>query len=95
MGNPEHLAKLKEGVEAWNAWRGKTPDIMPDLRGANLCEVDLRGAKCSSPSFLAAFLVEVRKNLLEVCITYFNPHFCLLRLVTILSVEVPSGESVN
>ena len=30
MGNPEHLAKLKEGVEAWNAWRGKTPDIMPD-----------------------------------------------------------------
>jgi hypothetical protein len=21
MANPEHLAKLKEGVEAWNKWR--------------------------------------------------------------------------
>ena len=47
MGNPEHLAKLNEGVEAWNAWRGKTPDIMPDLHGANLCKVDLRGANLS------------------------------------------------
>jgi hypothetical protein len=21
MANPEHVAKLKEGVEAWNKWR--------------------------------------------------------------------------
>jgi hypothetical protein len=28
-------------------------------------------------------------------ITYFNPHSCLLSLGTTLSVEVPSGESVN
>jgi hypothetical protein len=34
-------------------------------------------------------------NLVEVWITYFNPHFCLFMLGTTLSVEVPSGESVN
>ncbi len=23
MANPEHLAKLREGVEAWNEWRAE------------------------------------------------------------------------
>lgn len=32
MANPEHLAKLKEGVEAWNEWRDNNPDIIPDLQ---------------------------------------------------------------
>ena len=27
MANPEHLAKLKEGVEAWNKWRKDNPKI--------------------------------------------------------------------
>lgn len=34
--NPEHLAKLMEGVEAWNAWREANPDVIPELQGANL-----------------------------------------------------------
>ncbi|MGA2411123.1 MAG: hypothetical protein ABSG46_12140 [Candidatus Binataceae bacterium] len=29
MANPEHLAKLKEGVEAWNQWREENPEILP------------------------------------------------------------------
>lgn len=48
MANPEHLAKLKEGVEAWNEWRsssGKAAfdsgfssafQTSPDLSGADL-----------------------------------------------------------
>ena len=44
MANPEHLAKLKEGVEAWNAWRETNPDVRPDLDGADLREADLRRA---------------------------------------------------
>ena len=62
MGNPEDLAKLKEGVEVWNAWRGETPDIMPDLHGANLCEVDLRGAFLGEADLRGANLLRV-KNL--------------------------------
>jgi hypothetical protein len=27
MANEEHLAQLKQGVEAWNAWREKHPEV--------------------------------------------------------------------
>jgi len=36
MANEEHIARLKQGVDAWNAWRRETPDARPDLRGAIL-----------------------------------------------------------
>ncbi|MGC1297749.1 MAG: pentapeptide repeat-containing protein [Alloacidobacterium sp.] len=41
MANPEHLAKLMEGVEAWNQWRKESPDVDVDLLEANLNGVDL------------------------------------------------------
>jgi hypothetical protein len=54
MANLDHLQILKQGVEAWNAWRRQHSDIIPDLctinfRGADLAgvmldRVDLRGA---------------------------------------------------
>jgi uncharacterized protein YjbI with pentapeptide repeats len=45
MANDEHVALLKQGVDAWNAWRQANPDIRhPDLRGANLTEANLSGA---------------------------------------------------
>lgn len=31
MANEEHVAILKQGVEAWNKWRKKNPTIVPDL----------------------------------------------------------------
>jgi uncharacterized protein YjbI with pentapeptide repeats len=46
-GNPEHLAKLREGVEAWNKWRKKNPDIKP-----NLCGADFRGEPELQPTLL-------------------------------------------
>jgi DNA invertase Pin-like site-specific DNA recombinase len=36
MANDEHVALLKQGVAACNAWRDKNPDIRPDLSGADL-----------------------------------------------------------
>ena len=36
MANPEHLAILKQGVEAWNEWREGNPDATIDLREAML-----------------------------------------------------------
>ena len=44
MANDEHVALLKQGVAAWNAWRRKNQDVRPDLSEANLSEADLRGA---------------------------------------------------
>jgi uncharacterized protein YjbI with pentapeptide repeats len=46
MANPEHLAKLKEGVEAWNLWRNET--LKDNHRtNADLREADLSGAHLS------------------------------------------------
>jgi hypothetical protein len=44
MANDEHVAILKKGVDAWNAWRDENPDIRPDLSGADLHEANLRMA---------------------------------------------------
>ena len=55
MANPEHLAKLREGVTVWNAWRAENEGVWVDLSeanltraklvGANLQDVNLEGAK--------------------------------------------------
>ena len=29
MANEEHLARLKQGVEAWNQWREANPGSVP------------------------------------------------------------------
>jgi hypothetical protein len=34
MANPKHVKVLTQGVEAWNQWRKKNPDIVPDLNRA-------------------------------------------------------------
>jgi hypothetical protein len=33
MANEEHVALLKQGVDAWNAWRRGDPDVLPALSG--------------------------------------------------------------
>jgi uncharacterized protein YjbI with pentapeptide repeats len=49
MANEDHIARLREGVAAWNAWRQAHQDVAPDLhagilRGLDLSGADLRGA---------------------------------------------------
>ena len=43
MANKQHLAKLKEGKEAWNQWRTDNPTVKPNLKGATLREKNLEG----------------------------------------------------
>ena len=38
MADNDHVALLKQGMEAWNKWREENPGIKPDLGGANLTE---------------------------------------------------------
>jgi uncharacterized protein YjbI with pentapeptide repeats len=71
MANPEHLARLAEGVESWNAWRRENLSVEPDLsaadlRGKNLFEAylgrsdlhdaDLRQANLTSANLGKAIL---------------------------------------
>lgn len=41
MANQQHLDLLKQGVDAWNQWRRKHPDMQPDLAEASLRETNL------------------------------------------------------
>lgn len=51
MANPEHLIKINQGVEAWNAWRETNRSVMPDLMGA-----ELLGANSIEGADLSAFV---------------------------------------
>jgi Pentapeptide repeats (8 copies) len=56
--NPDHVAQLKKGVTAWNAWRQENPDIRPDLSGADFNKADLREADFREVDFREANLRE-------------------------------------
>lgn len=43
MADAKHLARLRQGVAAWNAWRRRSPSVVPDLSRALLIEAELRG----------------------------------------------------
>jgi hypothetical protein len=63
MANDEHVALLKKGVKAWNAWRDENPNIRPDLSeaaldGADLTRANLRGAFLNRADLSYAKLAE-------------------------------------
>ncbi len=57
MPNPEHLARLLEGVEAWDEWRKSNSDVIPDLAGADLTDANLEGANLEGAILRAAKLI--------------------------------------
>ena len=61
MANPEHVAKLWEGVKTWNAWRVANPEVKPDLVAAihtrnDLNFVNLNSASLSRANFTGSYL---------------------------------------
>src|SRR6266700_2229815 len=68
MPNQQQLDLLKQGVDAWNAWRQANPVTEPDLNdadlskatliGANLIGADLSEANLSDANLQGAFLRE-------------------------------------
>jgi len=67
MANPDHLNMLRQGVDAWNAWKKRHavgPDLFfradlsaANLSGANLSGVDLSGADLSGADLSGASLL--------------------------------------
>ncbi len=45
MANPEHLAKLMEGVEAWNKWMEENPDVNLIFESRRRCVTNLGGSE--------------------------------------------------
>ncbi len=47
MANNEQMDLLKQGIQAWNAWRAEQTEATVDLSGAALRGLDLEGADLS------------------------------------------------
>jgi len=60
MANDEHVALLKQGVAAWNAWRRETPNIRPDLSNADLGLANLNDATLMEANLSGANLTYAR-----------------------------------
>jgi hypothetical protein len=66
MANSKHIAKLKEGVEVWNSWRKKNPNIRPQLRGAKLQDTDLETVNLNGADLRNADLRWTRLRLADI-----------------------------
>ena len=47
MANNQQMDLLKQGPQAWNAWRAEQTEVSVDLSGADLRGLDLEGADLS------------------------------------------------
>ncbi len=57
MADEEHLAKLRQGIAEWNAWRIENRHIRPDLSGADLRGIALFAADLSDVDLREADLM--------------------------------------
>jgi hypothetical protein len=56
VANEKHVARLKQGVDAWNGWRFAKDALRPDLTAANLMGADLIGSDLSNADLRGADL---------------------------------------
>jgi uncharacterized protein YjbI with pentapeptide repeats len=66
MANDDHIALLKKGVDAWNAWRNENPNIRPDFSNTDLRKADLSGADLSGADLSEANLSEAELTLADL-----------------------------
>ena len=72
MADASHLAKLREGIDAWNRWREEHPDVKPDLRDANLSQTDLSNADLSHVNLHHADLFSANLFRADLVIAYLS-----------------------
>ena len=106
MANSDQIDLLKQGIQAWNAWRAKQTEATIDLSsgalrgldleganlsGADLKDADLRGANLSGANLTAAHLEGA--NLFKAIINGANLDEADLRGVQFL--QCPQLESAH
>jgi uncharacterized protein YjbI with pentapeptide repeats len=72
MANQEHLKILKQGVEAWNKWRGEDPETLPDLSRADLGRASLGGANLAWTDLCGVNLGDADLNEANLICTNLN-----------------------
>jgi len=91
MANGKHLAKLKQGVATWNAWREVFPIVAPKLSGADLSGTDLSRANLSDADLSGTTLISAnldsanldRANLNRAFLVSANLFSAYLRLANL------------
>ena len=76
---------FRQGVDLWNQWRKESPEICPDLSGANLRRVNLSGANLSNAILIEAYLY--RATLSNADLTEAN-----LRLATLVDATLSGAD---
>ena len=66
MADPEHLARLRGGVESWNRWRAEAPNTAVDLSGADPAEATLRYANLVRADLSGATLTRAQLELSRI-----------------------------
>ena len=56
MVNSSHLRLIKQGKDVWNQERDRDPSLTPDLTWASLSKADLKGANLCKVNLRGAFL---------------------------------------
>jgi uncharacterized protein YjbI with pentapeptide repeats len=61
VADDDHVKRLQDGVQAWNAWRQERPEISPDLSyaelpGADLASIDFSGVDLTAANLQSANL---------------------------------------
>jgi uncharacterized protein YjbI with pentapeptide repeats len=75
MANEEHVALLKQGVAAWNAWLAENPHIRPDLSEAYLAGANLSGANLIEADLSRAYLGGANLSRANASGTYLSRAF--------------------
>jgi Pentapeptide repeats (8 copies) len=101
MANADHLERLRQGVEGWNAWRTQEPLVEPDLSnawmklfGANLSKANLTKAILSKATLTEATLTEAtltKATLHEADLTEANLTRASIQRVSLVETKLKNA----
>jgi TIR domain-containing protein/pentapeptide repeat protein len=89
MANQEHLDILNQGVNVWNRWRKKYPNIQPDLCRANLHEYELSGVNFNQTYLYGVNLFRAILN--KACLVGVHLHDADLSAISLIDANLSSA----